>query len=184
MPHLVSRAVAALFDGEPFGGEGSPSVDTAREFRVMGDRGHESGVFVDDGGVFHHAEWFPGREPSVTWWSNSMHAVEVSLALSARSIQLAMAPITWRHPMPVGVLPPGFELSRSGATMTVSWDGGGHWVEAIGVDFAGSSIAALARWLPYSVEEVVDSIEKPPGAARLVPFRQFQQISLDEALGT
>jgi len=180
---LISREVAGLFppsaevDWERF-----VSVDTAREFRVMSERGHEFGVFVDDHGVLHHADWFSGTGPSVNWWSNSRHAVEVSLALSARGVTLGMAPITWRNPLAPGELPPGYELSEDGGTMTVAWDNGRSWVKQFGTSFPGSRISALVTWLPHSIREILDSIANPPGAVGLVPYRRAERISVDEAL--
>jgi hypothetical protein len=177
---LVSRRVAQLFPESL--DVGYASVDTAREFRVMSDRGHETGVFLDSAGVYQFAEWFPGKEPSVTWWTNSTHAMEVALTLMARRVGLTRGRITWRHPLPPGETFPGYEVDRAGAILSVSWDSGQQWMKTIGIDFPHSEVAAMALWVPYSVDEIVESIDNPPGPVGLVPYRRFDRISVQEAL--
>lgn len=178
---LASRELAGLFAPRT-AAENYVSVDSATEFRVMGDRGHEHGVFVDDSDVFHVADWFPDREPAVAWSTNSEHAVQVQIALWSPLTSPWRGRVTWRNPLAPGELSDGFSVERERAVWRVSWDAGAQWASEVRAEFAGSRLAGLAIWFPFTPEQILQSFAHPPGIVGLVPYRRFERISVEEAL--
>lgn len=182
---LLPREVAALYPSAAESYEGHLSVDTEREYRVMGDRRHERGALVRDDGSFAAMDWMPHREPLEMWTTNSLHAI---VADATRSAPLyAMTPgITWRHPLALerATLPPGFERTQRGATTVITWGEGAWWMACTAPEPMPSMLVAVSVWVAYSVREIIHSLTEPPGPIGMVPFRRFERISAEEALST
>lgn len=175
---LVSRKVAALF---PQGrSDGAVTVDSAHEFRVSGDRGTEVGVYEDADGVFHHAMWAPGRDREDLGSTNSSHAMHIRLIRYATAHWLRRRSLEWR--LPGGQeLPAGYDVTRAGAVLTVSWDNGSRWARTIGLDLSETDLGGDVGWYPYPLGDVIESTEHPPGPIGLVPYRGAEPITVAEA---
>ncbi|MBH0128781.1 hypothetical protein [Salinibacterium sp. NK8237] len=179
---FISRAIVARYPAAPTTiDDPRISVDNAREFRVAGDRDSENGFIVDDAGVFRHAQWISGKGPSLGFSTNSLRAVEMTLILLdlAPSLHKGFG-VSWRHPsLSGGELSPAYTVTSTEDSTTVTWNEGSLWMLEQGT---GSWIRALAGWLPYTIDEIFESRTNPPGVVGLVPYRNFERISHDEAL--
>ncbi|CAN5453609.1 hypothetical protein BH10ACT7_BH10ACT7_25300 [soil metagenome] len=178
----MQRELAALYPYEPrIGDEDYIFIDTAREFRVVGERYSEWGFSVDDEGIYSFTTKQIYHDLSVVWTSNTVLPCEVHVALFGSH---AHSPYDWRHPQwQEWTVPPGFVVDTDSPIFSASWNEGRNWITAGARNGLNDlRVKGLVAWMQFTPHEIMDSKRNPPGTVGLVPFHRFEQISVEEAL--
>ena len=184
--HLVDREVMDAYGPQthivdsPF-----VSLNTPTEFVVTieGSPLDQLVGVLDESGVITVSRHTMRRtdnqmQSRVLWTTNDRRALSMEVLIKSGSIPVSVKAVDWRNPFWLDQKvqgAPGVVYDQG----VVTWNEGRSWIRE-NREWGDTGVGYLAAWLPFTPKEVLDSFEKPPGVVGLIPYVNFQRISVEE----